>query len=137
MSHQSSSRRSVAQPLFIATVDSRTSLLALGLLGMALFCALAGKLSAQTPVTVPTWRYDLTHSGQNTHETELTPANVNVNSFGKLFSHPVDGSVYAQPLYVPGLTMSDGKVHNVFFIATEHDSIYAFDADSNGGANIN
>jgi hypothetical protein len=94
-------------------------------------------LLAQTPVTVPTWRYDLTHSGQNTHETELTPANVNVDSFGKLFSHPVDGSVYAQALYLPGLTMVDGEVHNVFFVATEHDSVYAFDADSNGGANAN
>ncbi|HZC42805.1 MAG TPA: pyrrolo-quinoline quinone, partial [Acidobacteriaceae bacterium] len=84
-----------------------------------------------TPVTVPTWRYDLTHSGENTHETALTPANVNVNSFGKLFAQKVDGNVYAQPLFVPGLTMSDGQVHNVLFVATENDSIYAFDADSN------
>jgi hypothetical protein len=106
---------------------------------MALFCAPASNLFAQapTPVTVPTWRYDLTHSGQNTNETELTPANVNVNSFGMLFTQPLDGNMYAQPLYVPGLTMSDGLVHNVVFIATEHDSLYAFDADSNGGANAN
>ncbi|HEX6773021.1 MAG TPA: chitobiase/beta-hexosaminidase C-terminal domain-containing protein, partial [Acidobacteriaceae bacterium] len=90
-----------------------------------------------TPVIVPTWRYDLTHAGQNTNETALTPANVNVNTFGKLFSMAVEGSVYAQPLFVNGLTMSDGQVHNVLFIATEHDSIYAFDADSNGGANAN
>lgn len=95
------------------------------------------KLVAQTatPVTVPTWRYDLTHAGQNTNETALTPANVNVASFGKLFTLTVDESVYAQPLYVPGLTMSDGLTHNVLFVATTHDSIYAFDADSNGGAN--
>ncbi|MFL6305229.1 MAG: chitobiase/beta-hexosaminidase C-terminal domain-containing protein [Candidatus Sulfotelmatobacter sp.] len=92
---------------------------------------------APTPVTVPTWRYDLTHAGQNTTETALTPANVNASTFGKLFSLAVDGSVYAQPLFVPGLTMGDGLVHNVLFIATEHDSIYAFDADSNGGANVN
>jgi hypothetical protein len=90
-----------------------------------------------TPVMVPTWRYDLTHAGQNTNETALTPANVNVNSVGKLFSLAVDGALYAQPLYMPGLTMSDGLVHNVLFVATEHDSIYAFDADSNGGANAN
>ena len=82
-----------------------------------------------------TWRYDLTHAGQNTSETALTPANVNVKSFGKLFSRTVDSSVYAQPLYVPGLKMSDGLVHNVLFVATENDSIYAFDADSNGGVN--
>jgi hypothetical protein len=88
-----------------------------------------------TPVTVPTWRYDITHAGANTSETALTPANVNESNFGKLFSLTVDGSVYAQPLYVSGLMMSDGLVHNVLFVATEHDSIYAFDADSNGGVN--
>jgi hypothetical protein len=103
----------------------------------AWFCALAVGLSAQNPTAVPvlTWRYDLTHAGQNTNETALTPANVNPNTFGKLFSLPVDSSVYAQPLYVPGLKMSDGLVHNVLFVATENDSVYAFDADSNGGAN--
>ena len=108
----------------------------LGLLVLA-FCGMTPRLAAQTPtpVLVPTWRYDLTHAGANTQETALTPANVNVNTFGKLFSLTVDGSVYAQPLYVPGLTMSDGLVHNVLFVATEHDSIYAFDADANGGVN--
>ena len=110
-----------------------------GLLTVALMQMLAGipDLPAQTPtpVPVPTWRYDLTHAGQNTQETALTPANVNVSSFGKLFSLSVDSTVYAQPLYVPGLKMSDGLVHNVLFVATENDSIYAFDADSNGGAN--
>ena len=94
-------------------------------------------VSAQTPTPVPvtTWRYDLTHAGQNIRETALSPANVNVNSFGKLFSLSVDSSVYAQPLYIPGLKMNDGLVHNVLFVATENDSIYAFDADSNGGTN--
>ncbi len=106
------------------------------LLLSALFFFPVASLRAQTPtpVAVPTWRYDLTHSGQNTNETALTPANVNVNNFGKLFSLSVDGLTYAQPLYVPGLKMSDGLVHNVLFVATSHDSVYAFDADSNGGA---
>ena len=96
-------------------------------------------LFAQTPTAVPvlTWRYDLTHAGQNTSETVLTPSNVNADSFGKLFSLAVDSTVYAQPLYVPGLKMSDGLVHNVLFVATSNDTIYAFDADSNGGANAN
>ena len=110
------------------------------------FCALSVALyvipclaAAQSPTPVPvlTWRYDLTHAGQNTSETALNPSNVNVNSFGKLFSLPVDSTVYAQPLYVPGLKMSDGLVHNVLFVATENDSIYAFDADENTGANAN
>jgi hypothetical protein len=93
-------------------------------------------LRAQTPTAVPvlTWRYDNTHSGANTQETVLTPANVNANSFGKLFSLSVGGQVFAQPLYVPGLKMSDGQTHNVLFVATENDSVYAFDADSNSGA---
>jgi hypothetical protein len=100
---------------------------------------LAPALLAQTPtpVSVLTWRYDLSHAGQNTNETALNPSNVNANSFGKLFSLTVDSTVYAQPLYVPGLKMSDGLAHNVLFVATENDSIYAFDADSNGGANAN
>lgn len=112
-------------------------LFALGSLVLAILCAPTAILLAQTPtpVTVPTWQYDLAHSGANTQETALTPANVNVNTFGKLFPLPVDGSVYAQPLYVPGLTMSDGQVHNVLFVATENDTMYAFDADSNVGAN--
>jgi hypothetical protein len=103
-----------------------------GLLGVTI-----PSLPAQTPTPVPvlTWRYDLTHAGQNTSETTLTPQNVNVNTFGKLFALPVDSTVYAQPLYVPAITMSDGQVHNVLFVATSNDSLYAFDADSNGGAN--
>ncbi len=105
----------------------------------ASFCVLAAGLLAQTPtpVPVPTWRYDLTHAGQNTSETALTLANVNPTSFGKLFSLPVDSTVYAQPLYVPGLKMGDGLFHNVLFVATENDSVYAFDADSNSGTNAN
>ncbi len=90
---------------------------------------------AQTPVNVPTWRYDNTRAGANTQETLLTPANVNASEFGKLFSRSVDGYVIAQPLYMSGLTMPDGLVHNVLFVATGHDSVYAFDADTNGGAN--
>jgi len=103
----------------------------------ALLCAIAPSAFAQipTPVPVTTWRYDLGHAGQNTQETALNPSNVNPSSFGKLFALPVDSTVYAQPLYIPSLTMSDGLVHNVLFVATENDSIYAYDADSNGGAN--
>jgi hypothetical protein len=116
------------------TGKTLTILCSLSLLLLALpVASLWGQ--APTPVPVPTWRYDLTHSGSNSSETLLTPANVNVTTFGKLFALAVDGLTYAQPLYMPGLTMSDGLVHNVLFVATSHDSVYAFDADSNGGAN--
>ena len=88
---------------------------------------------AQGP-NVLTWGYDNTRQRQNTQETTLTPTNVNTNTFGKLFSHTVDGQIYAQPLYVANLTLPNQTTHNVIFVADEHDSVYAFDADSNGGA---
>ena len=79
-------------------------------------------------VSVLTYHNDDVRDGANTNETTLTPANVNSQLFGKLYSYPVDGQIYAQPLYVPNLTVA-GVVHNVVFIATENDTVYAFDAD--------
>jgi hypothetical protein len=92
-------------------------------------------VSSQAQVFVTTYRNNLARSGENLGETVLTHANVNPDQFGKIVSLPVDGQVYAQPLYLPSLTIS-GKIHNVVLVATEHDSVYAFDADSGSGANL-
>jgi hypothetical protein len=83
---------------------------------------------------VTTEQYGNARTGVQNQETVLTPSNVNSASFGKLFSLPVTGHVYAQPLYMAGLTMNDGKIHNVLFVATERDYLYAFDADGNNPA---
>src|ERR1700716_2666094 len=83
-----------------------------------------------TAVNVLTRQNDNQHTGQNLQETILTPANVNSGSFGKLFSYPVDGQIYAQPLYVPNVVIPAKGTHNVVYVATENDSVYAFDADS-------
>ncbi len=78
---------------------------------------------------VYTQRYDNSQSGANTQEVILTPSNVNVNQFGKLFALPVDGQVFAQPLYVKNVTIPGKGLHNVLYVATENDSVFAFDAD--------
>lgn len=79
------------------------------------------------------WRNDTRISGVNTQEAFLSPASIrNTPSaqFGKLFACPVDGEVYAQPLYAKNVSIAGGGLHNVVFVATEHDSVFAFDADT-------
>jgi hypothetical protein len=90
---------------------------------------------AQVPVT--TWHYDNARTGANSQEKILTPLNVNSRQFGKLFTQPVDGAVIGQALYLPGVTIPGAGVHNVIYVATMHDSVYAFDADSATGTNAN
>ncbi|HEY1314893.1 MAG TPA: hypothetical protein VGE92_13510 [Steroidobacteraceae bacterium] len=78
---------------------------------------------------VGTFHNDNSRDGANTQEYALTKANVNTASFGKLFSCQVDGAIYAQPLWISNLTIN-GAQHNVIIVATQHDSVFAFDADA-------
>ena len=90
-------------------------------------------VTVNAPVTpgstaVLTYHNDQFRSGTNTAEVVLNPTNVNQNQFGLKYSFPVDGQIYAQPLYTPNLTIN-GTRHNVVFVATQNDTVYAFDAD--------
>ena len=90
--------------------------------------ALATFARAQRVITS---QYDNARTGANLNETKLTPRNVNVQHFGKIFTLHVDGDVYAQPLFLGGVEIPGKGRHDVLFIATEHDSVYAFDAYGN------
>jgi len=89
------------------------------------FTFFASVCSAQ----VLTSQYDNQRTGATLTERILTPQNVNATQFGKLGAFKVDGAVYAQPLYLPALDLPGKGKHNVLFVATEHNSVYAFDAD--------
>ncbi len=113
----------------------RNSLLSMTLL---VCVALIGVCSGQ--VAIPTSRSDNARSGANVNETMLTPSNVNKNQFGSIFNYPIDYQALAQPLYVANVNINvNGQVstHNVVYVATMADSVYAFDADSNAGSNAN
>lgn len=95
----------------------------------AFFFAIGFSNPVAAQVNVLTQHNDNSRTGANLNEALLNTSNVNVNQFGKLFTCAVDGYVYAQPLYVSGLSIG-GAVHNVVYICTEHNSVYAFDADT-------
>jgi hypothetical protein len=86
-------------------------------------------------LNVLTYHNDNARDGANTNEVLLTLANVNVSTFGRLITYPTDGLIIAQPLYVSGLVIPGQGTHNVVFVATENNSVYAFDADSSAGTN--
>ncbi|HWY32079.1 MAG TPA: PQQ-binding-like beta-propeller repeat protein, partial [Candidatus Acidoferrum sp.] len=82
-------------------------------------------------VSVLVQHNDLARTGANTSETILSPSNVNPGNFGKIFTDNLDGQVYAQPLYVENMSVAGGT-HNVVFVCTENNSVYALDADTAG-----
>jgi hypothetical protein len=85
---------------------------------------------ALTAQNVLTWHNDVSRTGQNLKETTLTLANVNSTQFGLKFKLSVDGHIFTQPLYVANVFVSGQGIHNVVYVATENDSVYAFDANS-------
>jgi hypothetical protein len=95
-----------------------------------MWIAMAAPVCVFGQVSVLTWHNDNFRTGQNLQETALTPANVNSSTFGKLFTIAADGKVDAEPLYVPSLVIPNKGTHNVLFVVTEHDSVYAVDADT-------
>jgi hypothetical protein len=97
--------------------------------------------SAAAPIGVTdlagvyTYHHDISRTGANTQEFALTNSTLTTATFGKLFSCPVDAAIYAQPLWVANLSIG-GATHNVVFVATQRDSVYAFDADSSNCQNL-
>jgi hypothetical protein len=132
-----SSGSATSQPLAASQAAGYTSIKATmgGITGISILSISNHTSDPSGFAGVFTQHNDISRTGQNVSETALTPALVKTTAtFGKKFSQAVDGYVYAQPLYQPGVVIG-GTAHNVVFVATENDSVYAFDADSNTGGN--
>jgi hypothetical protein len=98
-------------------------------------CA-AFSLTSFAQVNVPTANYDNNRTNANLSETVLNTGNVGLLSFGKLGTFPVDGQVYTQPLYLSGVAMPTAGTRNVLIVATQHNSVFAYDADSAASPNL-
>ncbi|MBZ5617020.1 MAG: hypothetical protein LAO23_23735 [Acidobacteriia bacterium] len=108
--------------------QSKNCLLAMTLVGLSAVLCFGQR-------SVLTWHYDNMRKGANLQETILNPSNVVWTQFGKLFAQPVDGAIVGEALYLPNVTIPNKGVHNVVYVATMHDSVYAFDADNDLGTN--
>jgi hypothetical protein len=125
--------------------SSRLSFILNAFLALATLAGCGGSMSSSRSGGIPnptqrpseidviTYHYDNQRTGQNTNETILTTANVNSTKFGKLGAFTVDGKVDAQPLYLSNVSVPGHGTRNVLYVATEHGSIFAFDADSVSG----
>jgi hypothetical protein len=128
--------RSAARESFVRNAKLSVSL-AVAMAVAAIIGIAQPQTGATGLVNVTTYHNDNSRTGQNLHETILTQALVQQNTFGKLFSQPVDGQIYAQPLVLGNLKITGEGIHTVVFVATENDSVYAFDGNSNTGKNAN
>src|ERR1700675_2666562 len=116
-------------------LPSRIVLLSAAIILLSLLSALIfhGEVSEEAALSfkgVLTYHNDNMRTGRNSSEIALTLKNVNSTTFGKLFVIPTDGRVDAQPLYAPNVSIPAQGTHNVLFVATEHGTVYGFDADS-------
>jgi hypothetical protein len=103
----------------------------LGACVLCLFSVAFPDGSARAQTNILTQHNDIGRTGQNLNETVLTPSNVNSSQFGKLYAIQLDAQTYAQPLYMSSLAIGSAN-HSVLFVATENDSVYAFDTAANG-----
>ncbi len=109
--------------------DRSTEVCLTGIALLIICCTLVPAGWAQGFGGVLTYHNNISRTGGNLDETVLTPTNVNMSNFGKLFAYPLDGATFAQPLYVPNVAIAGQGVHNVVYIVTEQDGVYALDAD--------
>src|SRR6266851_2495372 len=123
-------RRPTRMALCVAFLLFVGTLIAVNLAPQAAHAAAAKTaVAAAANTAVTTFKNNIERDGQFTNETILNQSNVNVSQFGKRVQYSVDGQVYAEPLFLPNLSIG-GSTHNVVFVATENDSVYAFDADA-------
>jgi len=113
----------------------RSRIVRVSILAMTFFALYLGPPLARSQNDVLTQHNDNGRTGLNANEVILTPSTVTVSQFGKLFTQSVDGTIVGQPLYASNVLMPNGSTHNVVYVATQHNSVYAFDADSNQGSN--